>query len=83
MSGTYVRAPSRAKGQREIQRTKSQIERTAKVIQEALMEAAASVRNRKDRISRGGSSSERESSLSEEPVSCAASCTSPRKVARV
>ena len=31
-----------------------QIERTAKVIQEALMEAAASVRNRKDRLSRGG-----------------------------
>ena len=31
-----------------------QIERTAKVIQEALMEAAASVRNRKDGLSRGG-----------------------------
>ena len=31
-----------------------QIERTAKVIQDALMEAAASVRNRKDGLSRGG-----------------------------
>ena len=47
-----------------------QIERTAKVIQEALMEAAASVRNRKDRSFRGGMDHSSPVRLAGKPFDC-------------
>ena len=47
-----------------------QIERTAKVIQEALMEAAASVRNRKGGMSRGGTHHRSPVRLAGKPFDC-------------
>ena len=47
-----------------------QIERTAKVIQEALMEAAASVRNRKGGLSREGTDHSSPVRLAGKPFDC-------------